>query len=259
MNAHFAQLSSEERSTLARLKATLALRLADTALQVDAPLQTACSARSVDLKIGVGGLGGTIALGDDPANRARLLLFFPSAEAAVAVLSGKNGAALPLPLGLGAFKAMSTFRRASARATELLRDAAAASSVRAELLLAATLYGLEAIAGERYLARRMQIVPDGTVRVRVEDIEYFAVKRGNGIEIQKRAARAARTAASAADSADAELSFSDYRSAIEVLSGARQAVVALGSGQVRIEGLLPLVQGLFAVLDRLSWYLGVEV
>jgi len=44
-----------------------------------------------------------------------------------------------------------------------------------------------------------------------------------------------------------------------VLSGKRQAVVALGSGEVHIEGLLPLVQGLFAVLDRLSWYLGVEV
>jgi len=55
------------------------------------------------------------------------------------------------------------------------------------------------------------------------------------------------------------LSFAHYRSAIDVLSGKRQAVVALGSGEVRIEGLLPLVQGLFAVLDRLSWYLGVEL
>jgi hypothetical protein len=96
----------------------------------------------------------------------------------------------------------------------------------------------------------MQIVPDGSVCVRAEDISYFVIKKENRIEIRNGAAPT---------SADAELVFSNYRSAVEVLSGARQAVVALGSGDVRIEGLLPLVQGLFAVLDRLSWYLGVEV
>ncbi|HCO48237.1 MAG TPA: hypothetical protein DIT55_01870, partial [Spirochaetaceae bacterium] len=60
-------------------------------------------------------------------------------------------------------------------------------------------------------------------------------------------------------STDAILRFSSPESALAILSGKRQAVVALGAGEVTIAGLLPLVQGLFSVLDRLSWYLGVTI
>ncbi len=272
MKVHFAQLNQEEQRVLARLKATLALRLAEKAWDADPALRQSASARGVAMKIGVGGAGSSMSL-DVPAEavpepekaRARrpsLKLYFPSAEAAVKVLSGAKGFAIPLPLRGGAFSALGFFKRASSRATELLRDPATPAEIKAKLLLAATLFGLQAIAGESYLARRMRIVPDGTVRVRVEDIEYIVIKNGNSIKVQKNASAHATTSAGnflEPTLADAELSFADYRSAIEVLSGARQAVVALGSGQVRIEGLLPLVQGLFAVLDRLSWYLGVEL
>jgi hypothetical protein len=34
--------------------------------------------------------------------------------------------------------------------------------------------------------------------------------------------------------------------------------VALGAGEVTVSGLLPLVQGMFAVLDRLAEYLAVS-
>ena len=52
--------------------------------------------------------------------------------------------------------------------------------------------------------------------------------------------------------------FRDAACAVAVFSGARPAVVALGCGEVSIQGLLPLVQGLFAVLDRLGAYMGVR-
>jgi len=155
------------------------------------------------------------------------------------------------------------FRKASSRATELLRAPDTAEATSARLLLAATLYGLEAIAGESYLERRMQIVPDGVVGVRAGEIAFWVAKQGRKIHVQRDAQPgdtspgdvlpedAPPAVAANSPRPDALLSFAGYRSAIDVLSGKRQAVVALGSGEVHIEGLLPLVQGLFAVLDRL--------
>jgi hypothetical protein len=62
----------------------------------------------------------------------------------------------------------------------------------------------------------------------------------------------------APQSPNARLSFRDAASAVAVFSGARPAIVALGAGEVSVYGFLPLVQGLFAVLDRLGDYLAVN-
>jgi hypothetical protein len=261
MKTNFAHLSPEEKSIVARLKASLALHLVEEASASDAGLQTICPPGGVSMKLGIRGAGPALGLrvaqiSPTPPGRPSLLLFFPNTEAAVRVLSGAKGTVIPVPLGAGAFAALAFFRKASGRATELLRAPETSEATRARLLLAATLYGLEAIAGESYLERRMQIVPDGVVGVRAGEIAYRVTKRGRTIQIQNNVAPAP---ASDSPRPDALLSFAGYRSAIDVLSGKRQAVVALGSGEVHIEGLLPLVQGLFAVLDRLSWYLGVEV
>lgn len=275
MNTTLSQLTEEQKAILARLKAWLALQLAAEAFRSDASLQKLCPVGGVLLKLKImqngasqcddtpGASGRSTA--SSPADNMQLLvkkgiasvgargwpqlvLFFSGSEAAIKVLSGGKGAALPLPLSPGAFKALGFFKKASGRATELLREAQTPDMVRARLLLAATLHGLEAVSGDSYLERRMRIVPDGIVAVRVSKIEFFVAKRGRCITVME-----------SAQHPDAVLSFSDYQSAIKVLSGKRQAVVALGSSEVRIEGLLPLVQGLFAVLDRLSWYLGVSV
>jgi Putative sterol carrier protein len=255
MNTKLSQLSSEEKAVLARLKAWLALQLAAEAVRNDEGLRQACPAAGISLKLAIRGAGAGMQLVVKngiarvySVGWPQLVLFFPGSASAIRVLSGSKGTAVPLPLRPGAFKALGFFRKASSRATELLRGAETPEDVRARLLLAATLYGLEAVAGDTYLARRMQIIPDGVVAVRAGEIEYFVEKRGNAIHVIEAQQRP-----------DAVLSFADYQSAIDVLSGKRQAVVALGSGKVRIEGLLPLVQGLFGVLDRLSWYLGVAL
>ncbi|MHB0855375.1 MAG: hypothetical protein ACYC1H_09260 [Rectinema subterraneum] len=255
MKTAILQLSKEERAILARLKAWLALQLAAEAFRRDAALREVCPAGGIALKLAIRGVGAGMQLVVKngiarvySVGWPQLVLFFPGSASAIRVLSGSKGTAVPLPLRPGAFKALGFFRKASSRATELLRGAETPEDVRARLLLAATLYGLEVVAGDSYLARRMQIIPDGVVAVRAGEIEYFVEKRGNAIHVIE-----------AQRHPDAVLSFADYRSAIDVLSGKRQAVVALGSGEVRIEGLLPLVQGLFAVLDRLSWYLGVAL
>lgn len=276
MNTNLSQLSKEEKAVLAHLKASLALKLAAEAFRNDRTLREMCPPAGISLRFAIlgGGAGGGTSAGGTggggfggcgggtgmqlvvkngiarvySAGWPQIVLFFPGSESAIRVLSGGKGPAIPVPLRPGAFKALGFFRKASSRATELLRERETPEDVRARLLLAATLYGLEAVAGDRYLARRMEIIPEGTVAVRAGEIEYFVEKRENAINIIE-----------AQRHPDAVLSFADYRSAIGVLSGKRPAVVALGSGEVRIEGLLPLVQGLFAVLDRLSWYLGVAL
>ncbi|MEN6500670.1 MAG: hypothetical protein ABFC65_09055 [Rectinema sp.] len=279
MKTKFVQLSTEEKSVLARLKASLALHMVEEASAADAGLQKICPSGGVSMKFSIRGAGPALGLQmpkisqilPAPPGRPSLLLFFPNTEAAVRVLSGAKGAVIPVPLGANAFRVLDFFRKASSRATELLRAPDTSEATRARLLLAATLYGLEAIAGESYLERRMQIVPDGVVGVRAGELAFRVAKRGRTIHVQRDAQPedtspgdvlpedAPPAAATGSLRPDALLSFAGYRSAIDVLSGKRQAVIALGSGEVHIEGLLPLVQGLFAVLDRLSWYLGVEV
>ncbi|MGB9685331.1 MAG: hypothetical protein ACPLYX_02410, partial [Rectinema subterraneum] len=248
MNTNLSQLSREEKAILARLKAWLALQLAAEAFRNDKTLREMCPPAGVSLKLAIRGAGGAGASGANSSGAGascagagmqlvvkngiarvysvgwpQLVLFFPGSASAIRVLSGSKGTAVPLPLRPGAFKALGFFRKASSRATELLRGAETPEDVRARLLLAATLYGLEVVAGDTYLARRMQIIPDGVVAVRAGEIEYFVEKRGNAIHVIE-----------AQRHPDAVLSFADYRSAIDVLSGKRPAVVALGSGEVRI-------------------------
>jgi len=268
MKATFAHLTKEEQHVLAHLKAMLALRLAEEVFRSDHelreryPVRTRVHARAI--KIRIAGekppLTTIICFRSDDSlpmekknvapTRPALVLFFPGAAHAVRVLSGLKGIAIPLPLRPGAFEALDIFRNASRKAMDLLRVTETPEQIRARLLLTATLYGLEAVAQESYLQRRMQIIPDGLVQVIVEKDSYFIQKQGDKIEVHGPGSHQVHP--------DARLIFLNYHSAVEILSGERQAVVALGSGQVRIEGLLPLVQGLFAVLDRLSWYMGVE-
>lgn len=264
------ELSGEEKARLAHLKAWLALQLAAEAYRSDPKQRDMCPDSGVCIKFVILGTSATMRnmVKSDCTGATlklqllikngiaamcgtelpQLILIFPESTSAIKVLFGGKGVALPVPLSPSAFKALAFFKKASSRATEMLRETQTPDCVRARLLLTATLHGLEAVSGDSYLARRMQIVPNGVVAVRVGNIEYTVEKSDRCI-----------TVVEANLHPDAILSFSDYQSAIKVLSGKRQAVVALGSGEVKITGLLPLVQGLFAVLDRLSWYLGVSV
>lgn len=278
MKTTFAHLSKEEQHVLANLKATLALRLAEEVFRLDSELRerypARARARTRAMTIRIAGANPALAIKicfnsaeDSPIGMARavssrpsLVLFFPGAASAVKVLSGLKGIAIPLPLRPGAFEALDIFRSASRNAMDLLQVPETPERVKARLLLTATLYGIEAIAQESYLQRRMQIIPDGIVHVIVQEDSFSIHKQGDRIEVHGSGAHRAQNEPNdlAYTNSDARLIFVDYRSAMEVLSGKREAVVALGSGHVRIEGLLPLVQGLFAVLDRLSWYMGVE-
>jgi hypothetical protein len=186
-----------------------------------------------------------------PRGGVSLTLRFTGPAACARALSGGGGTPIPIPRGPGMGAALSYFRAAAPRAAALIGDQAVPAAARARLMAVAALRGLAAVgSADPALAELLAHMPDGSVAVSAPgSFSLGVVKRGAGIA----------AAGAAPEPASARLSFSSPQSALAVLSGRRSAVVALGAGEVTVNGLLPLVQGMFGVLDRLGEYLAVKV
>lgn len=258
------ELSRDEALTLAGIRLSTTAHLVALAAEADPGLRARALRRPFGLALSAPGLpvacvstrGDSVRAwsggGPRPAGAGfpSLVLRFASPRAAARTLGGGGGMPLPLILGPGAFAALAFFREAAARIPSMLKDSALDPAVKARLLAEAALRGLaEVAARDPGIEQRLHHMPDGSVAVEVEGA--FAIglrKSGRRIEVL----------GSAPESPDARLSFRDATSAVAVFSGARPAVVALGASEVRVRGLLPLVQGLFAILDRLGAYLAVD-
>jgi len=189
--------------------------------------------------------------GARPSTRGRsLILRFSSARSAVSVLSGGGGTVLPIPVGRGAFAALRFFRQGASKAPLLISDPATPQNLKAHLLAAAALYGVSQAATDPGLAERLSEVPDGIASVEAPgSFSYSLEKRGTAVRVLDEVS----------ENPQVRLIFKDPSAAVAVFTGRRPAVIALGSGEVVMEGLLPLIQGLFSVLDRLSEYLAVQI
>jgi hypothetical protein len=264
MQKYLNLLSRPEAATLARIRLATTVHLVALAAEAVPELRSQSFARPFSLLLSAPGLPGAgissrvgaIRSWSDNAKAApralplSLILRFASPRSAARVLGGGSGIPFPLLLGQGAFAALAFFRAAAARLPLLLRDPATPQALRARLLAEAALRGLAVVAAsDDSLAERLAHVPDGSVAVEAPGAFSIGLaKSGKRIEIAE--AAPARP--------NARLAFRDAACAVAVFSGARPAVVALGCGEVSIQGLLPLVQGLFAVLDRLGAYMGVR-
>jgi hypothetical protein len=264
MNRLLHRLSQGETLTLAAVRLATTAHLVAIAAGSVGELQAKALARPFALVLSAPGLpraglssrGGRVRAwsGGLPkpseAGAASLVLRFPSARAAARALGGGGGMPLPIPLGPGAFAAIAFFRVAAARIPALLRDPGTDAGLRAALLAQAALQGLAAVAAlDEGIEERLAHVPDGSVAVDAPgSFSIGLVKQGRKIAILD----------ASPPSPNARLAFRDAEAAVAVLSGKRPAVVALGAGEVTIRGFLPLVQGLFAILDRLGEYLAVE-
>jgi hypothetical protein len=281
MRANISELTKEELEVLARVRMSVTANLIAAASAIDPETRALCESnkRPFGIALSVAGMAGSVrilckeghanvAMGAAKAGlagraglegrtnsassvkRTSLHLLFASPKACVRVLSGAMGLAIPIPLGLGFRQALDFFQTAAKRLPLVLTSQATSAEEKAKLLLIATLSGLSAVSGDPYLDRRMEHIPDGSALVSAGSTRMWVDKIGNAITVREEIPD---------EKPSAILSFASPEAAIAILSGRKQAVVALGSGEVSIAGLLPLVQGLFAVLDRLSWYLAVEV
>lgn len=261
MQATVDALPAGEAAVLARIKLAATARLAAVAGEADPGLGALALARPFLLGLSAPGLppayvlsrGGRLQAfsgGERPRGvLASLVLRFASPRSAARVLSGGRGLPLPLFLGPGGPQALRFFRAAAARLPALLSAPSTPPPLRARLLATAALAGLSEAAADPFLAARLAHVPDGSVAVEAEGAFALGLEKRGGRISMLRGAPA---------QPDATLSFAGAGAAVAVLSGARQAAVALGSGEVSVRGLLPLAQGLFAVLDRLGCYLEVK-
>lgn len=260
------ELTVEELRVLARIRLAVTARLVAAAAPLD-PALAELAARPFRLVLRVPGLpralvaslGGRVAAwagGDTPALRlpADLTLLFLSARDCARVLDGAKGRVLPIPGGLGAGRALRFFRAAAAEAPRILRSPDTPASVRAALLLEAAVSALvETAASDPYVAPKLEHAPDGLV----------VVDAGEGVRraLRKEGTRLQSVPVPGPDGTvrtDAVLAFRDPEAAVAVLSGKKSAITALGACEASIRGLVPLVQGLFAVLDRASRYLAVK-
>lgn len=269
-------LSFGEASILAGIRMSVTVHLMAEAAAVDSSLSGLCAA-PFSLSLVAAGVRGRARLtcregkvsawfgdrhddrhGGSAKGAAGGMLLFPSAHACARALAGGRGMIIPFPYGLAFPRALRFFKAAASRAPALLRSPDLFPSIKARLLLAATVHGLAAVADDPWLEKRMGHFPDGIVRIGAGEVLFLLEKRGRSIEVLENATEGVENSG-LSRAPDAILRFSSPESAIAVLSGKRQAVVALGAGEVSIAGLLPLVQGLFSVLDRLSWYLGIVI
>jgi hypothetical protein len=256
-------LPPEELQVLARIRLAVTAGLVALAGATEPDLAARASKRPFVLRLSAPGLPPAFVVSEDgalasysggarpPRGRSSLTLFFPSARACARVLAGGAGTPLPIFRGRGAFSALRFFRAAATRAPALIADPKTDVALRARLLAEAALRGLAEVGNaDPAVAARMAHIPEGVVAFEVEGAFSLGLaKRGGLISLS----------ADAPAKPNAVLSFRDAEAACAVLSGARQAAVALGTEEVTLRGLLPLVQGLFAILDRLGDYLAVNV
>ncbi len=263
-------LAPAELRVLARIRLAVTARLVAAAASRD-PALAELSARPFRLALRVPGLPRALVAGLDgrvsawaggevPALRlpADLTLLFPTPRDCARVLDGAPGRVLPIPGGLGAGRALRFFRAAAAAAPRILKSPDTPPAVRASLLLEAAVSALvETAASDPYVSPKLEHAPDGLV----------VVDAGEGVRraLRKEGARLRLVPVPGSDAdrpdavrIDAVLAFRDPGAAVAVLAGKKSAITALGDCEASIRGLVPLVQGLFAVLDRASRYLAVQ-
>ena len=190
---------------------------------------------------------GRIEFIDRPRVYPSVTLFFPRPAHLVSTLTGGRGPVIPIPAGLKVLRGIGAFRALTAKLQERFADAA----MRPHLLLLATLYGVEEVANrDPYVAARVKRIPEGSLSVRIA---------GDGAGWVQKSGRSLRTGSGdlppGVARANAELEFADDQAAIDLLTGACPAMLALAERRVRLHGRLPMIQNLFPVLDRVSDYL----
>jgi len=285
MTSNFAGLSSLEIRILARIRLSVTTSLIALAAEADPALIARGAKRNFTLCLAAPGAppsyivseGGSFISysggASPPRGSVSLILCFMTARSCASVLAGGPGSPIPLFLGPGAFPALGFFRLAAARVPAILSAEGTEPEFRARLLSEAALRGLVEVGNaDPALSARLAHVPDGTV-----SFEVGSAHRGKESSVPKGFDGTSQTAVpafalgiakrgriltfspEAPASPSVRLRFRDPEAACSVLGGSRQAAVALGAGEVSLSGYLPLVQGLFAVLDRLGDFLAVKV
>lgn len=171
-----------------------------------------------------------------------------------ALLSDRMGKVLPLPGSLRFASVARTFKTLAGRIPLYLggEEGRKNKDFQTMLMLEAALMGVVQVAAfDPYVRVRKNKMGDGLIEVSIEGhpqwTRYIVIDYGKFYLRRK-----------SDEEPSARLIFQDGETAHSLLSNKIRAMSALGDGRIRIRGRLPLIQGLFPLLDRFSWFMSVK-
>jgi len=261
------ELSTLQQEVLSHIKARVILGLMEVLTDRDGEARSLVERQRFTLQVQVIGgpvchvkvENGTLTFIDARCPLPSLSLLFLSPLKMNQMFSGYKQNPLPL---VGSFKfpgIIKSFRKLSARLSYFMegegREARDSKVLVTELLLYAAVFGVSAVGEyDEYVRTRVEHMADGVLEVRVAGDGGFSAwleKKGPSFSVR-------RVESSAGNTANAVLQFNGIESAFDVLTGSKNAMAALGTGEVQIRGRLPMIQTVFQLLDRVGFYMAVK-
>ena len=258
-------LSPDEQKVLAYVKSGSAFQLLNLLAEEDPETREIIKNKSFTLGLRVaGGMKRSVRISDgriepiDGSIKGSGVIFrFPAYNELNNLLSGKKAKLLPILLSLSAGKIIAGFKALTSRIPVYMNAEAdfLEENFRfiTRMLMCAALRGIKEVAeNDSYTSARVSGIPDGIISIQAENdskLEARIEKTGGSFTVQTR---------SDGRKPNAVLIFKDAETAYKLFTGKINAVVALGTSDVRIRGRIPMIQGLFPILDRLSYYMAIK-
>lgn len=178
------------------------------------------------------------------------VLNFVSCQAMSETLSGGKGTFIPYPSGRGFTRALKAFQTCAAAVSEAMstvphKDDAQGVEKKTRLLLTAALRGVcEVYNYDHWVKMKSASIPQGKIAVLIAEQPEIS----GSITVRNK--KMSFTPGADLKRANAVLEFADIDTCYGVLTGQIAAMAELGSGKVMLKGRLPMIQGLFPLLDR---------
>jgi len=248
MGGNMSSIRKAHPETAAAVKSGVVASLIEALITIDPSLQKNIPEGSYGVQLRApGGIGSTVSFNGGTKGA---VLNFLTCQGMADTLSGGKAAIIPLPTGSQFFKGLKAFQMSAgavSKAMDKIPDDKDHEGIlkKTRLLLTAALRGVcEVYNHDHWIMEKSAAIPAGIILVRVVGRNDLA-----GTITLKNKTMTYQTGPSQKE-ANAILEFSDFSVCYGVLTGQMAAMGELGSGRVMIKGRLPMIQGLFPLLDR---------
>lgn len=183
-----------------------------------------------------------------------LKLYSPKERGIGAMLSQKKAFVLPFPGFWSTGKALNCFKYLASRLPLFLggEEGKKNPELQTELLLEAALNGVCQVGNyDNYVSTRIQKMGRGIIKVEVLEAKHLT----RFIRIENRRLCLQNQCS---EEVSASLTFQNQETARALLLGNLRAMSALGDSRIKIRGRLPLIQGIFPLLDRFSYLMSIK-